>query len=209
MANTNSTPEWSPVAAVRRPEFILCRRRRALLFAQLFEHYYPTWAERCNGRIERAVELCSMAGACRRGDLPGVFQVQSESNPRGSYTVDMNARTCSCPDFGRQPAGRAMCKHLLAIGFHLHGPAWIRRFEDELFQLKNAYRQAWEDQLEAGDLFEYLAVSCEGVRDIPDEEIEAARTRMYEATAAAVAAQKAYDAFHAEYLALFYPRHGA
>jgi len=198
MANTNSTPEWSPVAAVRRPA--------ALLFAQLFEHYYPTWAERCNGRIERAVELCSMAGACRRGDLPGVFQVQSESNPRGSYTVDMNARTCSCPDFGRQPAGRAMCKHLLAVGFHLHGPAWIRRFEDELYRLKDAYRHAWQVQLERANTFEFLALVAPGATT---EDIDNARAAVIQATEQAQAAQALYEAFYTKYIALFFPRHEA
>jgi hypothetical protein len=45
--------------------------------------------------------------------LPGVFRVQSQSNPTGAYLVDTTRRTCTCPDAGAHPERR--CKHRLAV----------------------------------------------------------------------------------------------
>ena len=101
------------------------------------------------------------------------------------------------------PAGRAMCKHLLAVGFHLHGPAWIRRFEDELFQLKDAHRQAWQVQLERANTFEFLALVAPGATT---EDIENARAAVIQATEQAQAAQALYEAFYTKYIALFFSR---
>ena len=43
-----------------------------------------------------------------------VFIVRSQSNPLlGSYTVNITEKTCTCPDFGKNPA--VPCKHRLAV----------------------------------------------------------------------------------------------
>lgn len=45
-------------------------------------------------------------------------QVQSESNPNKTYTVDMTFGRCSCPAWKFQKGGqRNLCKHLRKLGF--------------------------------------------------------------------------------------------
>jgi hypothetical protein len=66
-------------------------------------------------RLVRAVSIVNHSGTIFE-IFPGVFQVKSESNPQGSYTVDTTKKTCTCPDAGRHPERR--CKHRLAVALY-------------------------------------------------------------------------------------------
>ena len=48
---------------------------------------------------------------------PGVFRVQSQSNPEGSYTVDTTKKTCTCPAHGKYPDTH--CKHRIAVALYV------------------------------------------------------------------------------------------
>jgi len=76
-------------------------------------------------RVYRAAELV------RRGHLLWTrdgWQVKSQSNPRGSYRVDPEAGTCTCPDWPKAPevSGRPMCKHRIAVLM------WLKLNEEEV-----------------------------------------------------------------------------
>jgi hypothetical protein len=66
-------------------------------------------------RAYRAAELVRRGRVTRSAD--GSFNVKSQSNPRGSYRVDSEAGTCTCPDYPKAPQvnGRPMCKHRMAV----------------------------------------------------------------------------------------------
>ena len=95
--------------------------------AQMFIQQFPATAKRLNGRIEAAVQILEHAGIRHAEGFPShVYQVPSQSNPRGSYQVDIQARTCTCPDSGKGN----LCKHRLAIGFYINQNEWIREFQE-------------------------------------------------------------------------------
>jgi len=112
---------WSPVSAKRR--------EHAQLLGELFKERYPQLVEKCNGRIERAVEIVSRVGACRTDPRPYVYLVESQSG-NGYYEVDVKAKSCSCPDSTKGN----MCKHRLAIGFHLSSSDWITEYQKNLMR---------------------------------------------------------------------------
>jgi hypothetical protein len=112
---------WSPVSAKRR--------EHAQLLGDLFKAHYPQLADRCNGRIERAVEIVSRVGACRTDPRPGIWLVESQSG-NGYYEVNTETRTCTCPDSQKGN----LCKHRLAIGFHLSSVNWITEYQKSLFK---------------------------------------------------------------------------
>ena len=182
------TPELSPVSCIPLP--------RAQLYRDLFVAKYPALAERANGRTERAVEICHRPGACRRTDHVGVFLVEA-SNPdhqpeirqKKYYEVDVNRHTCTCPDSSQGN----VCKHRLAIGFHLFGSDWSAEAEknrvSQQYEARRAYKEAWRVQLEAATDFEALASN--GVSS--ENTIAAARQMALELTTKAVAAQARYE----------------
>ena len=146
--------EWSPVGAISQDAAEQC--------AQLFKQYYPEWTDRCDGRIARAVKICSTPGACKRmhTDNLDLYQVKSQSNPQGHYVVDVREKTCTCPDAGRDGSSTAICKHRLAIAFHLLGPQWIQ--DNQTNVIKDRYKLAdLEDQrYELSEDFSLLAHQC-------------------------------------------------
>jgi hypothetical protein len=109
---------WSTVAAIAGP--------KAELYAALFRRKFPRLAAACNGRTEAAAVICATPGACRLGDHPGEYLVLSSRKDRW-YTVNTDTRSCTCPD---SRADR-VCKHRLAIGFHIQGPDWIRLYASD------------------------------------------------------------------------------
>ncbi len=68
-------------------------------------------------RQERGLAIASSKGKQIREVLAGKYLVPSQTQPSGSYFVDAQARTCTCPDFealgghGREH----VCKHLHAV----------------------------------------------------------------------------------------------
>jgi hypothetical protein len=87
-------PEWSPVGAMPR--------ETAILYAKLFRMKYPDLAEKAGRRVDRAAQVASTPGACQRNS-DGTIWVKSSSNPllNAGDTVDLDRKTCTCPDSGK------------------------------------------------------------------------------------------------------------
>ena len=182
--------EWSPVACIKH--------EAAQLYADLFRARFPGLASRCNGRIERAVEICARPGACRRAEgYPAyVFAVQSESNksPAAFYLVDLKAKTCTCPDSGKGN----LCKHRLAVGFHIYGPDWSAEANAErisrVYDARSAMEKAWKIAIEQIDIWESAATTLHADGTYASEsDLEPLRVAMTEALEIAHAAQDAYN----------------
>ena len=187
--------EWSPVAA-KSDELIS-------EYVRIFRQKCPKTAAKLNGRIEAAAKICHTAGACKRADgyPPYVITVQSQSNPRGWYFVDLKERTCTCPDSGKGN----LCKHRLAVGFHVYGPDWladehiarIKAENDARAQAINAARQAetaaWQEAINAIDAWEDFATTRRPDGTYPsDDECTELRAIMREACERAESLSNAY-----------------
>lgn len=177
---------WTPASIINREQI--------QHYAALFRQKFPVWAQRCNGRIERAVEIATTAGACRPDEArPGVYQVRSASNPRGWYEVDMTAHTCTCPDDGKnQDRPRIICKHRLAIGFKLYGPEWAHEEQrakyDREYAARKAADEAWQMVIGIANRYENLSPL-----DYDSETASSLRAALLKATDQAEALQKAYN----------------
>lgn len=68
----------------------------------------PEVSQRLNGRLERGLEM-ARNGAVRPLDQPRCFLVRSSDGKR-HYEVDLNARSCTCPDSHKGN----VCKHRIA-----------------------------------------------------------------------------------------------
>jgi hypothetical protein len=84
---------------------------QSLMIADEIRNEYPELARRVNGRLEAAV---NMAAAGMVEDQVFYQTVRSESNPAGSYRVNLAEHSCTCPDHGRNGAAGIVCKHRLA-----------------------------------------------------------------------------------------------
>ena len=115
--------------------------------ARLFAWRYPTWADLCNGRMERAVEITVKPYAIKYGDLPGAYMVTSSSG-QGCYLVNLPAKSCTCPDSTGHPG--VICKHRLAVAYMILSPEW----HWELFQAR----------LKVYDRINQLATELENLR---------------------------------------------
>lgn len=176
--------EWSPVAAIK-PE-------SAQGYAQLFTARYPRIAAVSGNRLAAAVRIMCKIGARQRGDQPGLFLVQSESNSRGWYQVDLVNHTCTCPDHPGIAARGGMCKHRLAIGLHIFGPDWVTAdnramiaHNRMLHEAHAATEKAWDAQLELANRWEFH-VEHYGMND---PKTEAIREELIAATRHAEALQ--------------------
>lgn len=70
---------------------------------------HPEAAARAGARLERGLRI-HQAGMVEPTQDPTVYFVRSESNELAKYRVDLQARTCTCPDSGRGNT----CKHRTA-----------------------------------------------------------------------------------------------
>jgi hypothetical protein len=177
---------------------LLLRQSEAEYYARLFVEKYPQWAARCNGRLARAIRIATKAGATLAGDVPGIFLVQSDHNPRGWYTVDMNAKTCTCPDDGQNKDGpKIICKHRLSVALRMYGPDWTHEHIEKRMRAQSAAHQAalaaWDDANDAATIYENLRPET-----YDDPATEAARQRMLELTTRAEQLQAQYTALIAQ-----------
>ena len=79
-----------------------------------FRTTWPNAAARFENRLEAAEDLASTPGKVTQLS-PDIYQVKSQSNPLGSYTVTISARSCTCPDHGKHASHGVICKHRLAV----------------------------------------------------------------------------------------------
>lgn len=166
MSNPNSTkfPEWSPVSAIRP--------NHAEIFARLFRSLFPAVAEKANGRIEKAVAIMTRAGARRLDRNTGLYEVESDSG-KGWYQVDLDRKTCTCPD---SLAGN-LCKHRLAVGLQLQGHDWLLSWHiDHTHQIHVLRRQVDE----AWNATSALATTYEN-KDVNAPDLDDCRARMIKA----------------------------
>lgn len=70
-------------------------------------------------RGRRAMELLA-SGAIHPDGGPTAFEVESQSGP-GTYSVDVDARTCTCADHEHRGV---LCKHLQAAELYAHEHVW-------------------------------------------------------------------------------------
>jgi hypothetical protein len=82
-----------------------------------FKAQFPRAAAASNGRAERAVQISTTVSMIETTQDPHIYLVRSESNPAGRYTVDSQAKTCTCPDAGKHAATGVVCKHRLAVAY--------------------------------------------------------------------------------------------
>lgn len=148
MSNPNCTtkfPEWSPVSLIR-PE-------HAKIYARLFRSRFPDLAEKANGRIEKAVKIMSRAGTRRLDRTAGLYEVESDSG-KGWYQVDLEHKTCTCPDAQQGN----LCKHRLAIGLQVIGHDWLLDWQrDHAYRchaLRNLADEAWEKSNKLATIYE-------------------------------------------------------
>jgi hypothetical protein len=140
----------------------------AQAFVSLFINLYPVPAIASGSRLQSAARIMRTPGA-RQSAGNGVYLVQSEHNHTGWYQVDINARTCTCPDHPGITKHKGLCKHRLSIGLALHGPAWLLEVARQKAAEQNAHMRhrqvleahdraeaAWDKVLETTDRWEYF-----------------------------------------------------
>jgi hypothetical protein len=102
----------------------------------VFSSRYPAVVSRSGQRIQAAARILAANALRNSFDIPGVWEVKSESVGNRWYRVDPARRTCSCPD---SKAGH-MCKHRIAVGFALSLPTWAG--EDIQITLADSHAKA-------------------------------------------------------------------
>ena len=86
---------------------------QVMTYVNILIHYYPQLLkEQISGprRLMKGASLARMHVQFSQ-DLPGTFDVRSQTRKNRIYTVDPENRTCSCPD---SRAGY-VCKHRIAV----------------------------------------------------------------------------------------------
>lgn len=148
MSTPNSTPkfpEWNPVGVIR-PE-------HAEIYARLFRIRFPDLATRCNGRVAKAVQIMSRAGARRLDRATGLYEVESDSG-HGWYQVDLERKSCTCPD----AAQGNLCKHRLAIGLQIVGHDWLLEWQldhsHRCHSLRMQVDEAWDRSNQFATIYE-------------------------------------------------------
>ena len=72
------------------------------LLDQIHQEFYASLSEsiirRFNGRLERALDMAKK-GSVAVTQIPGKFFVSSAKRKGTIYQVDLNNKTCTCPDF--------------------------------------------------------------------------------------------------------------
>ena len=155
----------------------------ALQLVAIFTRLYPILADRCGDRLQKAVQIMTHAGARKQTEIPGVFSVLSESG-HGWYEVDVNHKTCTCPDSQRKDI---ICKHRLSIGLHLCAASWMT---EAMKARSEAVRLAWinveastKDLQAIGDQQEAIAIRQLHGLPVRDLELELVRISSLEGQA--------------------------
>jgi len=78
-------------------------------YRKLCDSLSPAMKQSLNGRAERALQIALAGGVTQLGN-PGQFLVNSSDPEHPPYFVDLNARSCTCPDHWNGHT----CKHRLA-----------------------------------------------------------------------------------------------
>jgi len=78
-------------------------------YRKLCDSLSPAMKQSLNGRAERALQIALTGGVTQLG-VPSQFLVDSSDPERPPYFVDLNARSCTCPDHWNGHT----CKHRLA-----------------------------------------------------------------------------------------------
>jgi hypothetical protein len=169
---------------------------KGAVLAEIFRQKFPNLSRRLNGRLDAAVKILA-TGQIRHPDgFPDyVYQVPSQSNPLGSYQVDTQAHTCTCPDSGKGN----LCKHRLAVGMWANSLDWyteyqqqtlaaaaaqakadeLARYRSQVFELSQAENDAWHTATEAIDRWETAATTLRQDGTYPDDnELEDLRAVM-------------------------------
>jgi predicted nucleic acid-binding Zn finger protein len=72
---------------------------------------------RVSTRVDRAVDLVDFVVE----EAQGLFLVRSQSKPGTEYTVDLQAKSCDCPDWTfRGSVNGIPCKHIMAAYLAAH-----------------------------------------------------------------------------------------
>jgi predicted nucleic acid-binding Zn finger protein len=72
---------------------------------------------RVSTRLDRAVELVDFVVE----EAQGLLLVRSQVNPEKQYTVDLQGKTCDCPDWTfRGSVNGLPCKHIMAAYLAVH-----------------------------------------------------------------------------------------
>ena len=74
-----------------------------------------TAAKTGENRIRKARLIAEARGAILPTPDPNIFLVRSDSNPLGQYRIDVQAKSCTCPDAGKGN----VCKHRLAVWMYI------------------------------------------------------------------------------------------
>jgi len=93
-----------------------------------FAARYPVAAAAAGNRVESAARILAANAIRKSFDLPGVWEVKSESVGNRWYQIEPARKTCSCPD---HRAGH-LCKHRLAVGYMLSLAQWAGEHADHV-----------------------------------------------------------------------------
>jgi len=85
-----------------------------------FAARYPQAAAAAGNRVESAARILAANAIRKSFDLPGIWEVKSESVSNRWYQIEPARKTCTCPD---HRAGH-LCKHRLAVGYMLSLAQW-------------------------------------------------------------------------------------
>ena len=95
-----------------------------------------------------------------------LYKVRSEHNPNKFYLVDIDKRTCTCPNFRfRMSRMKGVCKHIIAVEENLRqksGSIYSKIIEfvrkngevDSLMLIKKFGEEAVEELIKIGELIE-------------------------------------------------------
>ena len=121
----------------------------ARLWGKALFHLRPDIIQASDGRVKRALNIIAReTPSIQQGEQQNTFMVRSCSRKDKYYTVDLTAKTCTCPDDREarrlQVADVRICKHRLAVGMYFFGPEWVGKLQAQNEKILTDYREAEE-----------------------------------------------------------------
>lgn len=138
-------------------------------------HHAPKARCMMNDRQNRGLAIAANPTITRKENI---WVIPSQSSSK-RYTVNLDAQTCTCPDF---EDNRQTCKHIYAAEFALQRESGIQLPAPEKVA-KRTYKQAWHEYNlaqvnEKAHLQTLLYELCNNVEDLPRKNLRAGRNRL-------------------------------
>ena len=162
--------EAAPVSEISSAE----ATKTNIILPELLDRIHSDFADtlsekqhkRFNGRLERAL-LLAKQGLVRVSDDAGIFSVKGSTGPQAWYKVDLNTKTCECPD---HKAGNT-CKHRVASWYIQQALFQVEADQQQVDQPSEEIVQVFVKNYNC-DAFVYGDYMARDGSDIPVEILE-------------------------------------